>query len=86
MIGQLAAIQLRTGVAQIGLIAYANEKPDDYWTKLGYDWYAGLELMPPDNASSSRRAFLRKPYESFHMAIPIQPGQQVRPFRTLEVL
>jgi len=26
----------------IGLISYTNEKPDDYWTKLGYDWYAGL--------------------------------------------
>ncbi len=21
---------------------YTNDKPDDYWTKLGYDWYAGL--------------------------------------------
>jgi hypothetical protein len=29
-------------IKRIGLIAYANEKPDDYWTKLGYDWYAGL--------------------------------------------
>jgi hypothetical protein len=27
---------------RIGLIAYMNERPDDYWTKLGYDWYAGL--------------------------------------------
>ena len=27
---------------RIGLIAYTNDKPDDYWTKLGYDWYAGL--------------------------------------------
>jgi DMSO/TMAO reductase YedYZ molybdopterin-dependent catalytic subunit len=26
----------------IGLIAYSDVKPDDYWTKLGYDWYAGL--------------------------------------------
>ena len=26
----------------IGLIAYMNDKPDDFWTKLGYDWYAGL--------------------------------------------
>ena len=26
----------------IGLIAYTDDKPDDYWTKLGYDWYAGL--------------------------------------------
>jgi len=29
-------------VKRIGLIAYTNLKPDDYWTKLGYDWYAGL--------------------------------------------
>jgi hypothetical protein len=29
-------------IKRIGLIAYTNEKPDDYWTKLGYDWYAGL--------------------------------------------
>ena len=28
-------------IKRIGLIAYTNEKPDDYWTKLGYDWYAG---------------------------------------------
>ena len=27
---------------RIGLIAYMDNKPDDYWTKLGYDWYAGL--------------------------------------------
>ncbi len=27
---------------RIGLIAYTDSKPDDYWTKLGYDWYAGL--------------------------------------------
>ena len=27
---------------RIGLIAYTDTKPDDYWTKLGYDWYAGL--------------------------------------------
>ena len=27
---------------RIGLIAYMDSKPDDYWTKLGYDWYAGL--------------------------------------------
>ncbi len=27
---------------RIGLIAYMDAKPDDYWTKLGYDWYAGL--------------------------------------------
>ena len=29
-------------IKRIGLIAYTNHKPDDYWTKLGYDWYAGL--------------------------------------------
>jgi hypothetical protein len=29
-------------IKRIGLISYSNEKPDDYWTKLGYDWYAGL--------------------------------------------
>lgn len=29
-------------IKRIGLIAYTNERPDDYWTKLGYDWYAGL--------------------------------------------
>ncbi|HTZ57307.1 MAG TPA: molybdopterin-dependent oxidoreductase [Acidobacteriaceae bacterium] len=29
-------------IKRIGLIAYMDEKPDDYWTKLGYDWYAGL--------------------------------------------
>ena len=29
-------------IKRIGLICYTNEKPDDYWTKLGYDWYAGL--------------------------------------------
>ena len=27
---------------RIGLIAYMDTRPDDYWTKLGYDWYAGL--------------------------------------------
>ena len=27
---------------RIGVIAYTNVKPDDYWAKLGYDWYAGL--------------------------------------------
>ena len=30
------------GYKQIGLIAYTTDKPDDYWTKLGYDWYAYL--------------------------------------------
>ena len=29
-------------IKQIGLIAYTDERPDDYWTKLGYDWYAGI--------------------------------------------
>jgi hypothetical protein len=29
-------------IKRIGLISYTNERPDDYWTKLGYDWYAGL--------------------------------------------
>jgi hypothetical protein len=29
-------------IKRIGLIAYTNIKPDDYWTKLGYDWYAAL--------------------------------------------
>jgi len=29
-------------IKRIGLISYTNDKPDDYWTKLGYDWYAGL--------------------------------------------
>jgi len=29
-------------IKQIGLIAYTDEKPDDYWSKLGYDWYAGI--------------------------------------------
>lgn len=29
-------------IKRIGLIAYTNDRPDDYWTKLGYDWFAGL--------------------------------------------
>ncbi len=29
-------------IKRIGLIAYTNSKPDDYWTKLGYDWYGGI--------------------------------------------
>jgi hypothetical protein len=29
-------------IKRIALIAYTNQKPDDYWTRLGYDWYAGL--------------------------------------------
>ncbi|WP_353072996.1 molybdopterin-dependent oxidoreductase [Tunturiibacter gelidoferens] len=29
-------------IKRIGLIAYTDMRPDDYWTKLGYDWCAGL--------------------------------------------
>ena len=29
-------------IKRIGLLAYTDTKPDDYWTELGYDWYAGL--------------------------------------------
>lgn len=29
-------------IKRIGLIAYTSQRPDDYWTRLGYDWYAGL--------------------------------------------
>lgn len=29
-------------IKRIGLVAYTNTRPDDYWSKLGYDWYAGL--------------------------------------------
>lgn len=29
-------------IKRIGLIRYMDTRPDDYWTKLGYDWYAGL--------------------------------------------
>ncbi len=29
-------------IKRIALISYTNEKPDDYWTELGYDGYAGL--------------------------------------------
>ena len=29
-------------IKRVSLIAYTDDKPDDYWTKLGYDWYAGL--------------------------------------------
>jgi len=29
-------------IKRIGVIAYTDTRPDDYWTKLGYDWYAGL--------------------------------------------
>ncbi|MES2393947.1 MAG: molybdopterin-dependent oxidoreductase [Acidobacteriota bacterium] len=27
---------------RIGVIAYMDTKPEDYWEKLGYDWYAGI--------------------------------------------
>jgi hypothetical protein len=29
-------------IKRIGLISYTDSKPDDYWTKLGYDWHGGL--------------------------------------------
>ncbi len=29
-------------IKRVALIAYTDDKPDDYWTKLGYDWYAGI--------------------------------------------
>ncbi|HWZ51781.1 MAG TPA: molybdopterin-dependent oxidoreductase [Granulicella sp.] len=29
-------------IKRIALIAFTDKRPDDYWTKLGYDWYAGL--------------------------------------------
>ncbi len=29
-------------IKRVALIAYTDKQPDDYWTKLGYDWYAGL--------------------------------------------
>jgi hypothetical protein len=29
-------------IKRIALIAYTDKRPDDYWTKLGYDWYGGL--------------------------------------------
>ena len=29
-------------IKRIGLIAYTDQKPDDFWRKLGYDWYAGI--------------------------------------------
>jgi hypothetical protein len=29
-------------IKRIGLIAYTDKKPDDFWRKLGYDWYAGI--------------------------------------------
>lgn len=29
-------------IKRIGLIRFAEERPKDYWTEDGYDWYAGL--------------------------------------------
>ena len=29
-------------IKRIGRIAFAGERPADYWAKYGYDWYAGL--------------------------------------------
>ena len=29
-------------IKRICLIAYTNNKPDDYWTRLGYDWSGSL--------------------------------------------
>jgi hypothetical protein len=29
-------------IKRIGLIAYTDTRPDDFWTKLGYDWFAGI--------------------------------------------
>jgi hypothetical protein len=29
-------------IKRIGLLAYTDTRPDDFWMKLGYDWYAGL--------------------------------------------
>ena len=29
-------------IKRIGLISYTDQKPDDYWAKLGYDWYGGI--------------------------------------------
>ena len=29
-------------IKQIGKIRYTNERPKDYWTERGYDFYAGL--------------------------------------------
>jgi hypothetical protein len=45
-------------IKRIGLIAYTDVKPDDYWTKLGYDWYARLVIIrlahEADQASKCR--------------------------------
>ena len=29
-------------IKRIGSIEYTNDRPKDYWTEQGYDWYAGL--------------------------------------------
>jgi DMSO/TMAO reductase YedYZ molybdopterin-dependent catalytic subunit len=29
-------------IKRIGTIEYTNDRPRDYWTEQGYDWYAGL--------------------------------------------
>ena len=29
-------------IKRIGKVTYSNDRPDDYWAKAGYDWYAGL--------------------------------------------
>ncbi len=29
-------------IKRIGKITYTNDRPEDYWAKDGYDWYAGL--------------------------------------------
>jgi DMSO/TMAO reductase YedYZ molybdopterin-dependent catalytic subunit len=29
-------------IKRIGSIAFTNDRPEDYWAKEGYDWYAGL--------------------------------------------
>jgi DMSO/TMAO reductase YedYZ molybdopterin-dependent catalytic subunit len=29
-------------IKRIGLIRYTDDRPDDYWSEEGYDWFAGL--------------------------------------------
>ncbi|MFL6353089.1 MAG: molybdopterin-dependent oxidoreductase [Bryobacteraceae bacterium] len=29
-------------IKRVGIIEYANDRPDDYWAEEGYDWFAGL--------------------------------------------
>ena len=39
------AIPLKYGIKslkQIGTIRFTDTRPDDYWAKRGYDWYAGF--------------------------------------------